>query len=87
MSVSRNVSEPVGNVEKSGERALRSDRICPSMNPTGTMPNRLAAFSRRRRARSRAASFSKATRSNRASAFRTWDSSWIGSDRLPAESM
>lgn len=67
--------------------ALRSERSCPVMNPTGTMPYFLAAFSNRRRARSRAASSSNETRWNRLSAARTCASSWIGRRRRPWESM
>jgi hypothetical protein len=57
------------------------------MKPTGTMPYFFAAFRSRVRVRSRSASFSKATRLNRARAFRTCASSWIGSRRRPRESM
>ena len=57
------------------------------MNPTGTIPYLFAALRSRLRARSRAASSSKATRSNRASAFRTWASSLMGSRRFPRASM
>jgi hypothetical protein len=87
MSVKRKVTAPVGSVEKSGDRSLRSDRSCPVMNPTGTMPYFFAAFSSRRRACSLAASFSNLTRSNRPSAARTWASSLIGRRRRPSESM
>ena len=45
------------------------------------------ALSRRLRAMSRAVSSSKATWPKRASALRTCEASWIGSRRLPAESM
>ncbi len=79
MSVSRKVTSPVG-----------SRRRCPSwevMKPIGMMPCFLAARSRRLRARSRAASSSNATWPKRASAFRTCEASWIGSRRLPFESM
>ena len=57
------------------------------MNPTGTIPYFLAAFSRRLRARSRAASSSNETRPNRARAARTCASSWMGRRRPPFESM
>jgi hypothetical protein len=53
------------------------------MNPTGTMRYFFAAFSSRLRARSRAASFSKATWLNRASAFFTCALSLTGSHRRP----
>jgi hypothetical protein len=87
MSVRRKVTAPVGSVEKSGDRSLRSDRSCPVMNPTGTMPYFFAAISNRRRAFSLAASSSNLIRSNRPSAARTCASSWIGSRRRPSESM
>ena len=87
MSVMRNVTMPVGSALRSTGLGARSDRICPVMNPTGTMPYRLAAFRSRLRARSRASSFSNATRSNRARAFRTCGSSLIGSRRRPFASM
>jgi hypothetical protein len=51
------------------------------------MPCFFAAFSSWLRARCRAASSSKATWLNRASAFLTWASSWIGSRLRPWESM
>jgi hypothetical protein len=57
------------------------------MKPTGTILYFLAAFRSRRRARSRAASFSKATWLKRASALRTCALSWIGSRRRPRASM
>jgi len=57
------------------------------MKPTGMMRYFFAAFRSRVRARSRAASSSKPTWLNRASAFRTCASSWIGSRRRPRESM
>ena len=57
------------------------------MKPIGMMPCRLAARSSRLRARSRAASSSKVTWPNRASAFRTCAASWIGSSRRPCASM
>ena len=53
------------------------------MKPTGTILNRLAALSRRRRACSRDCSSSKATWLKRARALRTWAASWIGSRRRP----
>jgi hypothetical protein len=56
------------------------------MNPTGTMRYFFAAFSSRLRARSLAASLSKATWLNRARALRTWALSWIGKRRRPEES-
>jgi hypothetical protein len=56
------------------------------MKPTGTMPYFFAAFRSRVRVRSRAVSSSKPTRLNRASAFRTCASSWIGRRRRPGES-
>ncbi len=38
MSVMRNVTVPVGSALRSAGLGARSDRICPVMNPTGTMP-------------------------------------------------
>jgi hypothetical protein len=83
MSVSRNVTVPVG----SAGRRDPDEPSCRLMKPTGMMPNRLAALSSRCRARSRASSSSHATRSNRASALRTCASSLIGRRRAPVESM
>ena len=57
------------------------------MNPIGTIPYFLAAPRSFLRARSRAASSSKATWVKRASAFRTCDSSLIGRRFRPFESM
>ena len=54
---------------------VRSDRSWPVTKPTGTMLYFLAAFSSRFRERSRAASSSNFTWSNRASAFLTCASS------------
>src|SRR5262245_10623561 len=56
------------------------------MKPIGTIPYFLAAPRRRLRARSRAASSSKATWLKRASALRTCDSSLIGRRLRPLES-
>jgi len=58
----------------------------PVMNPTGTIPYFLAALRSLVRARSRAASSSKITWLKRDRAFRTCDSSLIGSRFRPRES-
>ena len=68
-------------------RPPRGDRSCRVMKPTGMIPWRLAALSRRCRAASLAASDSNRTRSNRPSAARTWAASLIGKRRCPVESM
>ena len=88
MSVISIVTKPDGSCDGFARRAaaLRSDCSWPVMNPTGTIPNFLAAFSSRLRARSRARSSSNLTWPNRASALRTCASSWIGSRRRPRES-
>ena len=78
-SVSRKVTWPVGS--------FFCGSSCALMKPIGMIPCFLAALSRRVRARSRAASSSKATWLKRASALRTWAASWIGSRRLPLESI
>src|SRR3954453_17231519 len=57
------------------------------MKPIGMIPCFLAALKTRLRARSRAASSSKATWLNRARALRTCAASWIGRRRRPRESM
>ena len=54
--------------------------------PEGHDPVLLGGVEQPRRARSRAASSSKWTWLNRASALRTWAASWIGSRRRPRES-
>jgi len=92
MSVIRKVTVPRGRLATSvaGRRVSacsRSLRSCPSKNPIGTMPYFFAAASSRCRAFSRAASFSNDVWSNRDSAFRTCDASWIGRRRRPFASM
>ncbi len=89
MSVISMVRKPVGSA--AGPRARRSPKARSesswlAMKPSGTIPCFLAALSSRWRARSRAASSSNWTWLNRASAFRTWAASWIGSRRRPRES-
>ena len=61
----------------------RSESSWLAMNPRGTIPCFFAAVSNRVRARARAVSSSNRTWVNRASAFRTWAASWIGSRRRP----
>ena len=86
MSVMSRVTNPVGRVGASVDVASRrADCSWPMMNPTGTIRYFFAAFSSRRRARSRA-SLSKTTWLNRASAFRTWALSCISGRRRPRES-
>ena len=79
MSVSRNVTRPVGS--------LRCGFSCALTKPIGTIPCFFAALSSRVRARSRAASSSNTTWLNRARALRTRVASWIGRRRRPRESM
>jgi hypothetical protein len=87
MSVIIIVRNPVGrSLVVDFPARFRSDSIWLVMNPTGTMPYFFAAFSSRLRARSFASSFSNETWLKRDSAFRTCDSSLIGSRRRPRES-
>jgi len=62
------------------------ERSWPVMNPTGTMPYFLAAFSSRVRERSRAASSSNVVWLKRARALRTCASSLMGRRLWPRES-
>ena len=78
-SVRRNVTWPFGS--------RRCGSSCALMKPMGMIPCFLAALSSRLRARSLAASSSKATWLKRARALRTCTASLIGRRRLPLESM
>ncbi len=84
MSVINRVTKPEGRLRTERDRWAAS--ISLAMKPIGTMRCFLAARSRRERARSRAASSSNGTWPNRDNALRMWDTSWIGSRRLPFES-
>ena len=82
MSVINIVTKPEGSgTESIRSPSERADCNWPTMKPTGTILNFLAAFSRRIRACWRAGSSSKVTWPKRTSALRTWAGSWIGSRR------